>query len=111
MTVTNPAKGYGATRARLIGPRALFLATIATGGSIIASGILPSNLLMPMISTLLFVLAAAFALVAWVRCSTDEYDVTYWDVAGAVALIGMCTAALIEPDQLVRIFETPQRDQ
>ena len=43
------------------------------------------------------------ALVAWVRCSTDEYDVTFWDVAGAIALIGIGTAALVEPDQLVRL--------
>ena len=111
MTVTNPANRYRATRDHLIGPRALFLAAVAVGGSIIASGMLPNNLLMPVISTLLFVLAAVVALVAWVRCSTDEYDVTYWDVAGAVAFIGMCTAALIEPDQLVRIFEAPHRDQ
>jgi hypothetical protein len=35
-----------------------------------------------------------------VRCSTDEYDVTYWDVAGAVVLIGIGASVLIEPEQL-----------
>ena len=33
----------------------------------------PGHLLMPILATLLFVLALVFALVAWVRCSTDEY--------------------------------------
>jgi hypothetical protein len=111
MTVTNPAKGYRVSRDGLMGPRAFFLATVTVCGSVIVSGILPNNLLMPMMSTLLFVLAAAFALVAWIRCSTDEYGVTYWDVAGAVAFIGMCTSAIIEPDQLARIFDATRRDQ
>jgi hypothetical protein len=44
-----------------------------------------------------------FALVAWIRCSTDEYAVSYRDVAGALAFIGIGAAALVEPEQLVRL--------
>jgi hypothetical protein len=67
------------------------------------SGLLPNHLLMPVISMLLFVLAMVFALVAWIRCSTDEYAVSYRDVAGALAFIGIGAAALVEPEQLVRL--------
>jgi hypothetical protein len=105
MTITELAKRYG-HRLRgdpWNGPQAAFLATVAVTGALMFAGLLPHNLLMPAIGTLLFVLAAIFALVAWVRCSTDEYQVTYWDVAGALALIGICAAALVEPDQLVQL--------
>ena len=87
----------------LLGPRAAFLLSIAATASIIPSGLLPDPLLMPVISILLFVLAMMFALVAWVRCSTDEYAVSYRDVAGALAFIGIGAAALVEPEQLVRL--------
>jgi hypothetical protein len=87
----------------LFGPRAAFLVSIAAAASIIPFGLLPDLLLMPVISILLFVLAMVFALVAWVRCSTDEYAVSYRDVAGALAFIGIGAAALVEPEQLVRL--------
>lgn len=104
MAITNSAKDYGRRRRHgsWNGPRVAFLATVALTGAFIFTGLIPDNLLMPAIATLLFVLATVFALVAWIRCSTDEYEVTYWDVAGAVTLIGICTATLVEPDQLVR---------
>jgi hypothetical protein len=113
MSIINPVKRHGhrASREPLFGPRAAFLATIAASGSIAAAGVVPNDLLMPAISLLLFVLATVFALVAWVRCNTDEYDVSYWDVAGAVAFIGICTAALVEPDQLVRMVSESHRDE
>jgi hypothetical protein len=113
MSTTNPIKRYGhrASREAPVGPRTTFLVAMAAIGFIAAAGIIPASLLMPTISLLLFVLAAVFALVAWVRCSTDEYDVSYWDVAGAVAFIGICTAALVEPDQLVRIVAGSHRDE
>jgi hypothetical protein len=87
----------------LLGPRAAFLLSIAATASIMFSGLLPNHLLMPVISMLLFVLAMVFALVAWIRCSTDEYAVSYRDVAGALAFIGIGAAALVEPEQLVRL--------
>jgi hypothetical protein len=87
----------------LLGPRAAFLISIAATASIIPSGLLPDPLLMPVISMLLFVLAMVFALIAWIRCSTDEYAVSYRDVAGALAFIGIGAAALVEPEQLVRL--------
>jgi hypothetical protein len=105
MRITNSAQdyGHGSRRSASIGPRAGFLACIAVAGAIVAAGLIPNHLLMPAISTLLFALAMAFALVAWIRCSTDEYGVTYWDVSGALILIGICTSALIEPETLAAL--------
>jgi len=112
MRMGGPAKEFNehARRGASTGPQAAFLGAVAVAGAIVASGLLPTNLLMPAISTLLFVLALVFALVAWVRCSTDEYHVSYWDVAGALLLIGVGAAALIEPDQLTRLVSTVHTD-
>jgi hypothetical protein len=105
MTITTRVKRLGQSERRYpsIGPQAGFVAAVMAAGAAMLTGFLPGNLLMPAVSVMLFVLAMVFALVAWIRCSTDEYAVTYWDVAGAVAFIGICTAALVEPDQLVRL--------
>jgi hypothetical protein len=101
MSITNPSRGLGhRSRGETAGPRIAFLATMASAAALILINPLPSHLLMPVITTLLFVLALVFALVAWVRCSTDEYGVTYWDVAGAVVLIGIGASVLIDPEQL-----------
>jgi hypothetical protein len=113
MTISKPAtrNGHHLLHNPWNGPRVTFLATFAAVGVLMAAGLIPNNLLMPAIATLLFVLAAAFALVAWIRCNTDEYQVTYWDVAGAVALIGIGAAALVEPDQLVRLVAGAHSDK
>ena len=52
---------------------------------------------MPAVATLLLVLAAGFAVVAWRQRSEDPARVTYTDVAGALTLIGLCAAATIDP--------------
>ena len=57
---------------------------------------------LPTVSTLLFVLAAAVALIAW-RRPTRGPRLSYWDVAGVLIFIGICVAAAIEPDQMVRL--------
>ena len=105
MSISRPSRDYQARPHAdpLFGPRAAFLVSIAATASIIPSGLLPDLLLMPVVSILLFVLAMVFALVAWVRCSTDEYAVSYCDVAGALAFIGIGAAALVEPEQLARL--------
>jgi hypothetical protein len=35
----------------------------------------------------------------------NRNQVTYADVAGALTLIGLCAAATIDPDQMVRLVE------
>jgi hypothetical protein len=65
--------GHCVWRAVTRGPLATFLCGVAVAGVTTGSGLLPTNLLAPVVSTLLFVLSLVSALVAWVRCSTDEY--------------------------------------
>jgi len=57
---------------------------------------------------LLFVLAAAVALVAWRRPALGP-RLTYWDVAGALTLSGLCVAAAVEPEQMVRLVAGTDR--
>ena len=57
---------------------------------------------LPTVSTVLFVLAAAVALTAWRRPTRDP-RLSYWDVAGILTFTGICVAAAIEPDQMVRL--------
>jgi hypothetical protein len=64
---------------------------------------LPSHYVMPIVATLLFILAALFSLVAWRRGRQDPSNVTYWDVAGALTLIGLCATATIDGEQVQRI--------
>ncbi len=88
-----------------IGPQLTFAAAVFAG---IAAWtgltmILTADLVAPMIVTLSFLFAAALAVVAWWRSSKNPASVTYADVAGAITLIGLCIAATIEPEQMVRI--------
>jgi hypothetical protein len=54
---------------------------------------LPSDLVLPVVSTIFFVLACLVALVASLRDHTCEQSrMTYWDVAGALTLFGICVA-------------------
>ena len=64
---------------------------------------------MPLVSTLLLVLAASFGATAWWRGWMDPDGVTYRDVAGALTLIGLCAAATIEPEQMMRIVQRQRR--
>jgi hypothetical protein len=75
---------HGRLREPSIGPLVPFQAPVVVVVSVFATGLLSDSFAMLAVSTLLFVLATGFALVAWVRCSTDEYELTHEDVAGAV---------------------------
>ena len=109
MAVINRVKGFDprSDRDGLLGPRGAFLVAIAAtaAGWSIASHSLPTELLIPAASTLLFALALLFAVIAWLRRNADEQRVTYWDVSGALFLIGICAAATVDPVQLAGVFE------
>jgi threonine/homoserine/homoserine lactone efflux protein len=81
-------------------------AVVLLGTMIAALGIrniLPADALTPVITTLLFALAAAaagFALL-WRR----KQRRTMWlDIAGVLTFVGVAISILIEPDQLIRLF-------
>jgi hypothetical protein len=92
---------------RGIGPElafagATFAGFAAWGASRMA---LSPDLIMPAVATLFLVFAAAFAVVSWRHRGMNPNQVTYADVAGALTLIGLCAAATIDPDQMVRLVE------
>lgn len=114
MAITDPANRLAhRSDARAQGPRVVFAAVIliAFAGSTVSTTILPRDLVLPAVSTLFFVLAAAVALVGWAcRQASERAPLTYWDVAGVLTFVGIFAAALIEPDQLVRLVEGAHRD-
>lgn len=79
----------------------LVFITLAMSGRV-----LPPDLITPLIVTLLFGLAAFAAIAAWRKPHRlAPAQLNYWDVAGALLLIGVGLSALIEPDQMVRLVE------
>jgi hypothetical protein len=55
-------------------------------------------------------MAAAAALAGWLRGNkVDVARLTYWDVAGALTLVGIGATTLVDPEQLARLFDGPSR--
>jgi hypothetical protein len=117
MTIPNPVKRLAPKRAALqgdrrrLGPELAFAAVILIAFALPALYALPREFVMPAISILLFISAGLVALVASTRGRLFEQghatsQVTYWDVAGALTLIGICAAATVDPDQVVRLVES-----
>ncbi|MGH6767855.1 MAG: hypothetical protein ACRECO_02415 [Xanthobacteraceae bacterium] len=109
MTMTNPAKRRAQRgRARATGPAAAFAATVllAFAALILAAVTLPKDTALAAISSLFFAFAALVALLAWRLRGPDDRALSYWDVAGALTLFGICTATLMDSDQLVRLIES-----
>ena len=112
MPITNPAKRLGHRRLghrRLghrtgpwaHGPEATFAATVLTAFAASAA-------CMTMLQTDLVLLVA---LVAWRwEHAGAQSHVTYWDVAGALTLFGICVASQVDPDQMVRLVEGARRE-
>ena len=66
---------------------------------------LPPDAVMPAVTTVLLGFAALFGVIAWRRGRTDSASVTHADVAGALTLVGLCAAATIDPDQMLRLVQ------
>lgn len=66
---------------------------------------LPPEAVMPAVTTALLGFAALFGAIAWRRGRMDSASVTHADVAGALTLVGLCAAATIDPDQMVRLVQ------
>ena len=92
-------------RQNTAGPQALFFTAllIALGAWIFAERTFSQDAIMPIVATLLFLLAAGTAIV-WRRETGASDRVTYWDVAGALTFIGIGAAALIDPEQMLRLI-------
>ena len=103
MSITNPAKHLPRASRWPRGPEFAFAGTllIAFAGMVASTKMLPS-----VVSTIFFVLACLVALVASLRDRACEQSrMTYWDVAGALTLFGICVASQVDAEQMVRFVE------
>jgi hypothetical protein len=115
MAITNPARRFaprGLWQAH--GPQLAFGAAILVAfvASMASHRMLPGELVMPAICMLLFVLAALAALAGSYAGRTPRHErLSYWDVAGALALVGIFASVLVDPDQLLRLLESGRREK
>jgi hypothetical protein len=95
----------------LRGPELVFAATLLIAFAMAAgTKVLASDLVLPATSTLFFVLAGLVALIAVCgRRTTGQAPVTYWDVAGALTMFGICVASQIDPDEMARLVTGTRR--
>jgi len=113
MSITNPSKPVvRQTHVRTFGPQALFGISVAAAFAVLAGGVTASSsaVVAAVASTLLLIMAAAAALAGWLRGNkTDAARLTYWDVAGALTLVGIGAAVLVDPEQLAPLFDASSR--
>jgi hypothetical protein len=100
--------GWRSDQADAVGPRAVFAGAVVAGFAAwgFFQATLAPDLVMPLVATVFFVLAAVLGPLAWLRRSMNPLNVTYTDVVGALTLIGVFAAAAIEPEQMVRLIES-----
>lgn len=94
------------------GPEIAFATALLIACAVIAAStqMLPGDVVLPVVSTLFFILACLVALVASRSARAAEQDqLTYWDVAGALTLFGICVASQVEPDHMARLIEGTHR--
>jgi hypothetical protein len=87
-----------------LGPPVIFalaLAVAAASGAA-AAALLHWDYVYPLVSTLMLACAALIAMAGW-RRKTARAGLNYVDVAGALVLIALAVAVLIDPQQLLRI--------
>ncbi|HET9902226.1 MAG TPA: hypothetical protein VFQ27_00790 [Xanthobacteraceae bacterium] len=96
------------------GPWRTFCAAVALAfaAAALTRAVLPEGLLIPITASLLLAAAAAAAFAGWIARQHAQPDhLTYWDVAGALAFIGIGLSALLEGEELVRLIETVPRKE
>ena len=87
------------------GTLALF-SLLTAGPAILMLRMLEPELVLPAFSILLFVEAAVAGIVArLIHIPANATDVTLWDFAGALTLIGCAAAVFGEPDQAALFLE------
>ena len=87
---------------------ALVAAFAAAGGAFVAAiALFPAAQVLPATAMGLILAAAATAAIAWMAPpEVGRARIVFWDIAGALAVIGLCAAALIgEPEPAVALIE------
>ena len=111
MAITNQAMRFTQQgRPGANGPAVVFATAMLTAFAALALAALtlPKDFALASVASLLFAFAAIVSLLAWRLCQPDKGTLTYWDVAGALTLIGICAATLMDSDQLLRLVEDPR---
>ena len=109
MAIIHPAKRVSQRGGPEInGPAVAFMAAVVMTLSalVLAGTTLPRDFALAAISSLFFAFAALVALIAWGTGKNAEGTLSYWDVAGALTLFGICAATLMDSDQIVRFIES-----
>jgi len=71
---------------------------------------LPAAATLPLIVTIFFVMAATAAFWAWRRGTPARTrQLNYWDVSGLLTFVGICLAAVIEPEALAQLIAIDRR--
>jgi hypothetical protein len=65
---------------------------------------MPAPLVLPAIGVLATLAAAAVALLAWLTAHRAAATLTYWDIAGALTLVGVFATLLSEPELALPFF-------
>jgi hypothetical protein len=92
-----------------LGPTVAFAAAVLIAFTALAAGTLtlPGDAVYPAISVLFFALAALVSFAAWrLGQGRNHRALSYWDVAGALTLFGVCAGTLTDADQIVRLLES-----
>ena len=85
---------------------ALAGATAAAGAALTAALLLlPPSLVFPVTGLALVVAAASFAFIAWISPLEVGNRLVFWDVAGAMTVLGLCAALIGEPEQAVALLD------
>jgi hypothetical protein len=104
MTITNPIGTTRTPTRPTTGPIVALTGALA-GTLAVAAMLQPSvarEALVPLAASVIFLFAAAVALIAWLR-PMSRRQFTYWDAAGVLTFIGICVSASVEPEQMVQL--------
>jgi hypothetical protein len=85
--------------------------SLAGGGAICAlAWTLPLPLVLPAIGVLATLAAVIVGFVAWFATQHHKAFLTYWDVAGALTLIGVFAALLSEPELALPLLDNQRTE-
>ena len=105
MTITNPL-GRVRTQSKEPAISPLLVLTGALASVLTMAALthhtMQADALLPAVILMFFLAAAAVALTAW-QYPMPARQFSYWDAAGVLTALGICMAAAVEPEQMVRL--------
>lgn len=105
MSLLHPSFDFGTSHRGMSGSRTFgVLALAAVLLVVLVACLVPSTLVLPVFSLVTLAAAGAVALAALVLEAPHRGDVTLWDIAGVLALLGCVAAMLSETEHVVAAF-------